>query len=76
MSFNSARDGFRPREMSFTACERSEAECHRLAAALGTRLLEGRQRLEALAEQRAGTDKLREQVNETLCRWFIPGKTE
>ena len=29
-----------------------------------------------LAEQRAGTDKLREQVNETLCRWFIPGKTE
>lgn len=38
------------------------------------RLAEGRRKLTTLAEERAGTDKLREQAVETLYRWFIHGE--
>jgi hypothetical protein len=54
----------------------TEKECHQLSKLLGARLAEGRKTLEQLAEQRAGTDKLREQVLETLQRWFIQGKPD
>lgn len=54
----------------------TEAECGKLLKELEVRLVEGRRKLIQLAEERAGTDKLREQVVETLHRWFILGKPE
>lgn len=54
----------------------TEAECTKLLKELEFRLIEGRRKLIQLAEERAGTDKLREQVVETLHRWFILGKPE
>lgn len=51
-----------------------EAQARKLLAELEHRLVEGRRRMIALAEERAGTEKLREQVVETLYRWFIHGK--
>jgi len=50
-------------------------ECSKLAQSLEARLTEGRKKLEHLAEQRAGTDKLREQVVDVLYRWFIQGRS-
>ena len=52
----------------------AEAECQKLSQALKQRLAEGKTRLADLAEQRAGTEKLREQILEILYRWFIEGK--
>ena len=67
-----AREGVRG-PVSLPATER---ECRLFQRALEARLLQGRERLRDLAEQRAGTDKLREQVVELLTRWFIFGKGE
>ncbi len=54
----------------------SEAQAQKLLNELNYRLSEGRRRLIRLAEERAGTEKLREQVVETLYRWFIHGEPE
>lgn len=51
-----------------------EAQARKLLSELEHRLAEGRRKMIALAEERAGTEKLREQVVETLYRWFIQGK--
>jgi hypothetical protein len=51
-----------------------EEQARKLLAELDHRLVEGRRKLIRLAEERAGTEKLREQVVETLYRWFIQGK--
>jgi len=52
----------------------SETECSRVLKALESRFREGRKRMEEMAEQLAGTDKLREQIATVLHRWFIIGK--
>jgi len=52
----------------------SEKECQRALQALNSRLENGQARLAELAEARAGTDKLREQVLDVMRRWFIHGK--
>jgi hypothetical protein len=49
-------------------------ECATLHEHLESRLARARQRLMKLAEERAGSDKLREQVVDTLYRWFVHGK--
>jgi hypothetical protein len=51
----------------------TEKECWKLAQMLQSRLSTARSRFEGLAQQRAGSDKLREQVVELLNRWFIHG---
>ena len=51
-----------------------EVQARKLLSELEHRLTEGRRKMIALAEERAGTEKLREQVVETLYRWFIQGK--
>ncbi|HJX84902.1 MAG TPA: hypothetical protein VJ723_11200, partial [Candidatus Angelobacter sp.] len=53
-----------------------EDQARKLLAELDHRLTEGRRKLIQLAEERAGTEKLREQVVEALYRWFIHGKPE
>jgi Eco57I restriction-modification methylase len=65
-----AREGVRG-PVSIPAGER---ECKALSHQLENRLAEGRRAVMRLAEERAGTEKLREQVLETLYRWFIHGK--
>jgi hypothetical protein len=52
----------------------TEPECVKLGESLKGRLAEGKSKLKELAEQRAGTDKLREQVVDVLYRWFIQGR--
>ena len=52
-----------------------EAQARKLLTELEHRLVEGRRKMIALAEERAGTEKLREQVIETLYRWFIHGRS-
>ena len=52
----------------------TDEECKSVREALDKRLREGRHRIQQLAEQRAGTEKLREQVAELLDRWFIFGR--
>jgi len=42
-------------------------------AALNRRLTEGAALMEKLAAERAGSDKLREQVVSLLSRWFTQG---
>jgi hypothetical protein len=51
-----------------------EAQARKLLGELEYRLAEGRRKLMTLAAERAGTEKLREQVVQTLYRWFIHGK--
>lgn len=51
----------------------SEKERHHLSKALAVRGAEGWKKLEELDEQRAGTDRLREQALEILQRWFVSG---
>jgi len=53
-----------------------EAQSRKLLSELEHRLVEGRRKLIQLAEERAGSEKLREQVIETLYRWFIHGKPD
>lgn len=52
----------------------TEKECELVARSLEARLVAGASRLEELGEQRAGSDRLREQVVNILRRWFIHGK--
>jgi hypothetical protein len=48
--------------------------CHTLYQSLESRLSNARARFEELAQERAGSEKLREQVTELLHRWFIHGR--
>lgn len=52
----------------------AEGECRFLVQSLAARLCAARERFEELARERAGSDKLREQVVELLYRWFLRGK--
>jgi hypothetical protein len=51
-----------------------EKGCELALQALNSRLEKGQARLAELAEARAGTEKLREQILAILQRWFIHGK--
>jgi hypothetical protein len=53
-----------------------EAQARKLLTELEYRLAEGRRKIVQLAEERAGTEKLREQVVDTLYRWFVHGRPE
>jgi hypothetical protein len=53
-----------------------EQDCQRALQALNSRLEKGHTRLAELAEARAGTDKLREQLVDVLRRWFIHGRPQ
>jgi hypothetical protein len=52
----------------------TEQGCRTLYQSLESRLSSARARFEELAKERAGSDKLREQVTELLHRWFIHGR--
>lgn len=52
----------------------TEEGCRTLYQSLVKRLSSARARFEELAKERAGSDKLREQVTEVLHRWFIHGR--
>jgi hypothetical protein len=54
----------------------TESECGQLSQSLEARISQAKDKLEEIAKQYAGTDKLREQVVDVLTRWFIQGKTE
>jgi hypothetical protein len=54
----------------------TEKECATLTHMLETRLAEARHKFEEAAQLRAGTEKLREQVSETLGRWFTHGNPQ
>jgi hypothetical protein len=53
---------------------RTEKECLSLAQQLESRIEIGMQKIEELAGQYAGTDKIREQVAAILKQWFVVGK--
>ena len=52
-----------------------ERECAEVRDFLERRFEEAKNQFHTLAEMRAGTEKLREQVVDTLHRWFVHGKT-
>jgi hypothetical protein len=52
----------------------TEEDCTRTRVQLEKRLAEARRVFEDLAAERAGTDKLREQVADLLYKWFINGR--
>jgi hypothetical protein len=54
----------------------SESACRKLSHQLESRMNEGVAKLEELAQQYAGTDKVREQVAAILKQWFIVGKSD
>jgi len=54
----------------------NEAKCRRVNELLVTRLEELNSKLDELAQQYTGTEKLREQVVDILKRWFVHGKTD
>jgi hypothetical protein len=54
----------------------TEAGCRRVLQNIRERLTQGNRLMEEMAESRAGTDKLKEQVAETLRRWFIHGRQD
>jgi hypothetical protein len=54
----------------------TEAECRRLARLFKERVELAQRKFEQLAEERGGTDKLREQIADLLLRWFVHGKPE
>lgn len=54
----------------------TERECQQVAQSLEKRLTDAQAKFGELAQQYAGTDKLREQVADILNRWFIHGKSE
>jgi hypothetical protein len=51
----------------------TENKCHALSRDLEKRLATAKSRFEEMAQERAGSEKLREQVVELLHRWFIHG---
>jgi len=51
----------------------TENKCHALSRDLEKRLTIARAKFEEMAQERAGSEKLREQVVELLHRWFIHG---
>jgi type I restriction-modification system DNA methylase subunit len=51
----------------------TEKSCRELARILQRRFTTAKTKFEELAQQRAGSDKLREQVIDLLYRWFIHG---
>lgn len=51
-----------------------EKDSARLAALLQSRLVNARAKFEDVAAQRAGTDRLREEVSSLLYNWFILGR--
>jgi hypothetical protein len=53
----------------------TEKECLSLTRQLDSRLETGLQKIEELAGQYAGTDKIREQVAAILRQWFTVGRT-
>jgi|SRR5437588_7980975 len=53
-----------------------EKECRQVSNSLEKRIADAEARLDELAQQYTGTDKLREQVADILKRWFIHGKSE
>ena len=72
LAFAVARAGLRG-PVSLPATEK---ECWKLGQMLHTRLTTARSKFEELAQQRAGSDKLREQVMDLLTRWFVHGPPE
>ena len=48
--------------------------CHELASELSARLSTIKERLQTLAESRAGSDRMRAQVFDLMYRWFVHGK--
>jgi hypothetical protein len=51
----------------------TEEGCRILYERLQDRLARGRARIEALARERAGSERMRAQIVEILYRWFIHG---
>ena len=54
----------------------TEHGCRTLYQSLESRLSSARAKFEELAQERAGSEKLREQVIELLHRWFIHGRPQ
>ena len=54
----------------------TEEGCRILYQSLENRLSSARAKFEELAKERAGSDKLREQVVDVLHRWFIHGRPQ
>jgi hypothetical protein len=52
----------------------TEEGCRIVYQRLQDRLARGRARIEELARERAGSDRMREQIVEILYRWFIHGR--
>lgn len=69
MVYAIAHEGLRG-PVSLPATEKAGRELSRI---LQGRLTTARSKFEELAQQRAGSDKLREQVVDLLYRWFIHG---
>ena len=67
--FAIAREGLRG-PVSLPATEKA---CRELGRLLQRRITTARSKFEELAQQRAGSDNLREQVIDLLYRWFIHG---
>jgi len=65
-----AREGLRG-PVSFPETEK---ECRALLVKLGARITTAKAEFETLAEERAGSERLREQVIELLHRWFVHGR--
>lgn len=53
---------------------KTESECRDLAGRLETRLRDGHAKFRELAQQRAGTKRLQEQVIDQLAQWFVNGR--
>jgi hypothetical protein len=64
-----ARQGLR----GAVSVPRTEKECRALLEKLNARVATARRKFEVLADERAGSEKLREQVLELLNRWFVHG---
>jgi hypothetical protein len=52
-----------------------EIDCQRVLRHLADRLSAGKKLVDEMAGARAGDEKLKEQVAETLRRWFIHGRS-
>ena len=59
--------------MGRSLCPLKKTVCKAVLEALGRRLEEGKTKMETLAAERAGSDKLREQLFSILFGWFVQG---